>query len=112
MCSIPYITGGPGASSLYGLLIELGPFLLSDMSLQGPEYERTGIPQLQYNQYGWQKKANILALSMPPPVGFRLGLGLGLLVYFCFGFILAMYATLYTSPSIVSISFHLELLFF
>eukprot|EP01035_Chromulina_nebulosa_P022370 gene22370-28965_t len=65
-----WFNGGPGASSLYGLLVELGPFILSDQSLQGPIYEETGIPQLVYNEYGWQKAANILALSIPPPIGF------------------------------------------
>lgn len=65
-----WFNGGPGASSLYGLMVELGPFLVSDLSLSGPEYEATGIPQLIYNPYGWQKVANVLALSIPPPVGF------------------------------------------
>lgn len=67
---ILWFNGGPGASSLYGLLVELGPFLLNDISLEGPEYLATGIPQLIYNDYGWQKIGNILAMSMPPPVGF------------------------------------------
>ncbi len=65
-----YLNLGPGASSLYGLLVELGPFLLNDLSYQGSYYNATGIPELQYNPYGWQKFSNILALSMPPPVGF------------------------------------------
>lgn len=65
-----WLNGGPGASSLYGFLVELGPYLLSDLSLVGPEYELTGIPQLMYNPYGWQKFANVIALSMPPPIGF------------------------------------------
>ena len=51
-------------------MVELGPFLVSDLSLSGPEYEATGVPQLIYNPYGWQKVANVLALSIPPPVGF------------------------------------------
>jgi carboxypeptidase C (cathepsin A) len=67
---ILWFNGGPGASSLYGLLVELGPFILNDISLEGPEYAATGIPRLIYNEYGWQKAGNILALSMPPPVGF------------------------------------------
>ena len=65
-----WFNGGPGASSLYGFYVELGPFLLSDTSVEGSEYERTGIPQLQYNEYGWQKVANVLVLSMPPPIGY------------------------------------------
>jgi serine carboxypeptidase-like clade 1 len=65
-----WFNGGPGASSLYGILVELGPFVLNDYSREGPEYEATSIPQLFYNPYGWQKAANLLALSMPPPVGF------------------------------------------
>jgi len=65
-----FYNGGPGASSLYGLYVELGPFLLSDSSLEGAEYAKTGIPQLLYNEYGWQKVANLLVFSMPPPIGY------------------------------------------
>ena len=65
-----WFSGGPGASSLYGFYVELGPFLLSDTSVENSEFERTGIPQLQYNEFGWQKAANVLALSMPPPIGY------------------------------------------
>jgi len=65
-----WFNGGPGASSLYGLLVELGPFLLSDSSLKGDVYLKTGIPQLLYNPSHWAKVANVVALSMPPPIGF------------------------------------------
>lgn len=51
-------------------MIELGPYLLSDESFVAYEYEKTGIPQLLYNPNGWQKVANIIALSMPPPIGY------------------------------------------
>lgn len=65
-----WFNGGPGASSLYGLLVELGPFRLNDLSLMGPEYQKTKVPQLIYNPSSWAQSANILALSMPIPVGF------------------------------------------
>jgi len=65
-----WFNGGPGASSLFGFQLELGPYLLTDESLRGPEYEKTGIPQLFYNPTGWQKIASVVAISMPPPIGF------------------------------------------
>jgi len=58
---------GPGTSSLYGIIVELGPFILSELTFIGAEYEKSGIPPLTYNE---QKVANILDLSMPPPVDF------------------------------------------
>ena len=65
-----WFNGGPGASSLFGFQLELGPYLLTDESMSTPEYEATGVPQLFYNPSGWQKVATIVALSMPPPIGF------------------------------------------
>ncbi|EDQ86178.1 uncharacterized protein MONBRDRAFT_11261 [Monosiga brevicollis MX1] len=62
--------GGPGASSLYGLLVEFGPLLLNQDSLDNDEYRRTGIPQLVRNPYSWNRKANLLVVDNPPPVGF------------------------------------------
>jgi serine carboxypeptidase-like clade 1 len=65
-----WFNGGPGSSSLFGMLAENGPFVVGDASLQGPAYEATGVPQLFYNPQGWQTFSNYLAISMPPPVGF------------------------------------------
>lgn len=62
--------GGPGASSLFGLFVELGPLLLNDLSLADPLYNATGIPQLVRNPWGWSSVANLLVVDNPPPVGF------------------------------------------
>jgi len=66
---VMWYNGGPGASSLYGLLVELGPLMLNDDSLD-ENYQRTGIPSLIYNPYSWTKFASILVVDNPPPVGF------------------------------------------
>merc|ERR1719197_2302122 len=65
-----WFNGGPGASSLFGMMIELGPFLFNDLSLATAAYKRTGIPSPVANPYAWSKVANVLAISAPPPVGF------------------------------------------
>lgn len=65
-----WYNGGPGASSLFGLLVELGPLLLNELSLENDAYNKTGIPQLIRNEFSWTKKANILAVDNPPPVGY------------------------------------------
>ena len=67
---IYWSNGGPGASSLYGLLTELGPLLLSDLSLDTPEYKGTGIPTPIYNPYSWARLGSILIFDQPAPVGF------------------------------------------
>jgi len=66
---VMWYNGGPGASSLYGLLVELGPLMLNDDSLN-ENYFKTGIPQLIYNPYTWTAFASILVVDNPPPVGF------------------------------------------
>ena len=59
----------PGASSLDGMLIdELRPLIVSDLSITGETCLKIGIPQLMYNEFGWQKEANIR--YMPPPLIF------------------------------------------
>jgi len=67
---ILWSNGGPGASSMFGLMAELGPLLLNDQSLQGPLYEETGVPQLLYNPNAWTKVGSLLMFDWPPPVGF------------------------------------------
>jgi serine carboxypeptidase-like clade I len=62
--------GGPGASSLFGLLTEIGPLLLSEESLKTDEYRSTGIPTPQYNPFTWSRLGNLLIIDQPAPVGF------------------------------------------
>ena len=45
-----WLNGGPGSSSLIGLLTENGQLASNDESLLHPI---DGIPQLFYNEYGW-----------------------------------------------------------
>lgn len=67
---ILWSNGGPGASSLFGLTVEMGPLLLNQDSLSGPEYEATGVPQFFYNPNGWTQLGSVLMFDWPPPVGF------------------------------------------
>ncbi|XP_031495086.1 serine carboxypeptidase-like 34 [Nymphaea colorata] len=55
-----WLNGGPGCSSIgYGQAQELGPFLV-----------KKGIPELKFNNYSWNKEANLLFLESPVGVGF------------------------------------------
>ena len=65
-----WFNGGPGASSLFGFMVELGPFMFNDDSKKTASYNATGVPSPIANPFGWTKVASLLAISGPPPVGF------------------------------------------
>ncbi|CAE7707915.1 CBP1 [Symbiodinium pilosum] len=67
---IMWTNGGPGASSLLGSFTELGPYYLSDASLQTEEYRSTGVPTLFENSNRWTKLGSLLIRNLPPPIGF------------------------------------------
>lgn len=67
--SIQWYNGGPGASSLFGLLQELGPLMLNVESYDA-NYNKTGIPSPVRNPFSWSKFATIIAIDSPPPIGF------------------------------------------
>ena len=67
---IYWSNGGPGASSMFGLLTEIGPLILSDESLKTEEYRATGVPTPIYNPYGWTRFGSLLIIDQPAPVGF------------------------------------------
>ena len=56
-----WLNGGPGCSSLYGLLEEHGPFRINDS---------TDPPTLYRFEYNWAKLANMIYLESPVGVGF------------------------------------------
>lgn len=62
-----WLNGGPGSSSLIGLLTENGQVVTNDESLTNPI---DGVPQLFYNEYSWTTKASMLYLESPKGVGF------------------------------------------
>ena len=62
-----WLNGGPGSSSLIGLLTENGQLHTNDESLEQPI---DGVPQVFYNPYNWATVANTLYLESPKGVGF------------------------------------------
>jgi carboxypeptidase C (cathepsin A) len=68
---IYWSNGGPGASSMFGLLTELGPLWLNDESLKTDDYRTNGgIPTPLYNPYSWTRLGHVLIFDQPAPVGF------------------------------------------
>ncbi len=62
-----WLNGGPGSSSLIGLLTENGQIVTNDNSLTDPV---DGVPQVFLNPYAWTTTANVLYLESPKGVGF------------------------------------------
>lgn len=62
-----WLNGGPGSSSLIGLLTENGQIVTNDDSLKN---KIDGVPQVFLNDYTWTKNANMLYLESPKGVGF------------------------------------------
>eukprot|EP01062_Namystynia_karyoxenos_P010911 TRINITY_DN1389_c0_g2_i1.p2 TRINITY_DN1389_c0_g2~~TRINITY_DN1389_c0_g2_i1.p2 ORF type:complete len:550 (+),score=221.87 TRINITY_DN1389_c0_g2_i1:77-1651(+) len=59
-----WYNGGPGASSMFGMMVELGPLSINYDSLKSDP------PQLFYNEHAWTRVANVMAVEQPPPTGF------------------------------------------
>jgi carboxypeptidase C (cathepsin A) len=62
-----WLNGGPGSSSLIGLLTENGQVVTNDDSLTQPV---DGVPQVFLNPYDWSQVANVIYLESPKGVGF------------------------------------------
>lgn len=62
-----WYNGGPGATSLFGLLVEFGPLLLNADSIAADGENQ---PRLIRNEYSWTRLASLLIVNSPPPVGF------------------------------------------
>ena len=57
-----WLQGGPGSSSMFGLLELHGPFLVKD--------DENGEPKAEMNPYTWARKANMLYIDNPVGAGF------------------------------------------
>ncbi|CAE8711096.1 unnamed protein product, partial [Polarella glacialis] len=60
--TVMWLTGGPGCSSMTGMLFENGPCKVS------PDGETTHL-----NPYSWTTKANVMWVDQPPGTGFSKG---------------------------------------
>ena len=68
--TVVWYNGGPGASSAFGLFVELGPYMLNAESYLSGNANKTGVPDLIYNPYAWTSFAHVIAFDNPPPTGF------------------------------------------
>ena len=67
--------GGPGASSLFGLLTEVGPLWLNENSFTSSSSDNkngddTILPHPIYNPHGWTRLGHVVMIDQPAPVGF------------------------------------------
>ena len=56
---IVWFNGGPGCSSILGFTQEHGPYVMDD-----------GTTTFRYNEYTWNKEANMLYIEAPAGVGY------------------------------------------
>ncbi|KAK9075438.1 hypothetical protein SSX86_003761 [Deinandra increscens subsp. villosa] len=62
-----WMSGGPGCSSISGLLYEIGPIQFELVEYNG------SLPTLKLNPYSWTKMANIIFIDVPVGSGFSYG---------------------------------------
>jgi hypothetical protein len=66
-----WLNGGPGSSSLIGMMTENGPFMTNDDSLkEALPYGNHSVPKLFHRDYHWAKSASYIWLESPAGVGF------------------------------------------
>ncbi|KAM3283303.1 serine carboxypeptidase-like 10 [Capsicum chacoense] len=61
-----WLTGGPGCSSIFGLLYEIGPLAFAQKTFNG------SLPILVSTPYSWTKFASIIFLDQPLNTGFSI----------------------------------------
>ena len=63
---------GPGASSMFGLFVELGPLLVNENSPKTAAFNATGVhPSLFRNPQAWTRLGSVLLMfDWPPSVVF------------------------------------------
>lgn len=64
---IYWSNGGPGASSLFGLLTEVGPLWLNEQSFQ-QKGSSSSLPTPIYNPHGWTRLGHVVMIDQPAPV--------------------------------------------
>mgnify|MGYP002835224096 CR=1 FL=1 len=61
-----WLNGGPGSSSLIGMLTENGPFMTNEDSLnEALPYGNHTVPKLFHREYSWVKSASFIYLESP-----------------------------------------------
>lgn len=61
---VMWLNGGPGCSSMLGMLHEIGPYIVGNNYTKGQ--------QLTRNPYSWTRNANIVFLESPAGVGYSI----------------------------------------
>lgn len=62
-----WMNGGPGASSLWGFFVEVGPYATNDASFV---HNTSATPAVFARSNSWNREANLLVLESPGGVGF------------------------------------------